>query len=142
MKDGKRYRYYISRPLITEGRAKAPGACRIPTAEVEQVVSDRIRALLADATAVFDAVRSANNNTEQQGELVAQAAALAGSWSDLPPHQQRRILSTLITRIEVGEDRVALHIVPARIAAILQQGADNHDHADVPVMRDEEAIVL
>ena len=56
VKAGKRYRYYISRPLVTEGRAKAPGAYRVPATEVEQVVCDRIRTLLADGTAVFDAV--------------------------------------------------------------------------------------
>jgi hypothetical protein len=112
------------------GRAKALGACRIPAAEVELVVSDRIRALLADAAAVFDAVSSANNNTEFQGELVAQAAALAGAWPDLPSDQQRRIVSTLIARIEVREDRVALHVVPTRIAAILQEVSKGHDHLD------------
>jgi hypothetical protein len=56
VKAGKRYRYYISRPLVTEGRAKAPTACRIPAAEVEQVVTDRVRALLSDGTVVLAAL--------------------------------------------------------------------------------------
>jgi site-specific DNA recombinase len=58
VKGGKRYRYYLSRPLVTEGRAKAPGAYRIPAPEVEQVVTDRVRTLLADGTAVFDTLNS------------------------------------------------------------------------------------
>jgi len=98
VKAGKRYRYYISRPLVTEGRAKAPGAYRIPAAEVERVVSDQVRTLLADGTAVFDAVSSKTVTTEQRGEAVTEAEALARSWPDLPSHEQRRIISTLITR--------------------------------------------
>src|SRR5689334_71724 len=35
VKGGKRYRYYISRPLVTEGRGKAAAAYRIPAPEVE-----------------------------------------------------------------------------------------------------------
>ena len=84
VKDGKRYRYYISRPLITAGRSKAPDAYRIPAPEVEQVVSNRIQTLLADGTAVFDAVNSTTPSSEQCGELVVLAAALARSWPELP----------------------------------------------------------
>jgi site-specific DNA recombinase len=129
VKGGKRYRYYISRPLVTEGRAKAPGAYRIPASEVEQVVTDRVRTLLADGTAVFDTLSSTTAaTTEQCGELVAQAAELARSWPELSSHEQRDIVSTLIARVEVGDDSVALHVVPARLGAILQRdGADDHE---------------
>ena len=142
VKAGKRYRYYISRPLVTEGRAKAPAACRIPATEVEQVVTDRIRALLADGTAVFDAVRSSPATTEQCGELVAQAAALARSWSELASHEQRRVVSTLIARIEVGDESVALHVVPARLVAILQRDATGDGYAANTDGCDAETVIL
>ena len=118
VKGGKRYRYYISRPLVTEGRGKAAAAYRIPAPEVEQVVTDRVRTLLADGTAVFDAL-SSTATTEQSGELLAQAAELARSWPELASHEQRRIISTLIARVEVGDESVALHVVPTRLGAIL-----------------------
>jgi site-specific DNA recombinase len=127
VKGGKRYRYYISRPLVTEGRGKAAAAYRIPAPEVEQVVTDRVRTLLADGTAVFDAL-SSTATTEQSGELLAQAAELARSWPELASHEQRRIISTLIARVEVGDESVALHVVPTRLGAILQgDGADDRD---------------
>jgi hypothetical protein len=119
VKGGKRYRYYISRPLVTEGRGKAAAAYRIPAPEVEQVVTDRVRTLLADGTAVFDAL-SSTATTEQSGELLAQAAELARSWPELASHEQRRIISTLIARVEVGDESVALHVVPTRLGAILR----------------------
>ena len=130
VKAGKRYRYYISRPLVTAGRAKAPGAYRIPAPEVEQIVTDRVRTLLEDGTAVFDAVSPTTTTTERCGELVAQAAALAQSWPELPSHEQRRIIGTLIIRIEVGDDNVALHVVPARLSRILQRDGTDDRHCD------------
>ena len=142
VKAGKRYRYYISRPLVTEGRAKAPGAYRVPATEVEQVVCDRIRTLLADGTAVFDAVSSSTAATEQYGELVAQAAALARSWSELASHEQRRIVSTLIARIELGDESVALRVLPARLGAILQQDAKGDCHSEPNEGSGAETIVL
>ena len=134
VKAGKRYRYYISRPLVTEGRAKAPGAYRIPATEVEQVVADRVRVLLADGTAVFDAVSSTMATTEQCGDVVAEAEALARSWPDLPSHEQRRIVSTLITRVEVGGESVAIHVVPARLRKILKQSSSG---GAKPVAKDQ-----
>ena len=142
VKAGKRYRYYISRPLVTEGRAKAPGAYRIPAPEVEQVVTDRIRALLADGTTVFDVVSSSTASTEQCAELVAQAAALARSWSELPSHEQRRILSTLIARVVVGCESVALHVVPARLGEFLQRDVKGDGQSDSNDGRGTETVIL
>ena len=142
VKAGKRYRYYISRPLVTEGRAKAPTACRIPAAEVEQVVTDRVRALLSDGTVVLDAVSASPATAEQYSELVTQAADLARSWTELAPHEQRRIVTTLITRVEVGDESVALHVVPARLVAILQCDATGDGHSASDEGCDAETVIL
>jgi len=142
VKAGKRYRYYISRPLVTDRRAKAPDAYRIPAPEVEQVVTDRIRALLADGSAVFDAVNSTSATSEQCGELIAQAAALARSWPELPSHEQRHIICTLIARVEIGNESVALHVVPARLGTILQQDSTGEAHSDANGERGTELMIL
>lgn len=70
---------------------------------------------------MFDVVSSSTASTEQCAELIAQAAALARSWSELPSHEQRRIVSTLIARVVVGGESVALHVVPARLGEFLQR---------------------
>jgi site-specific DNA recombinase len=36
VKNGPRYRYYVSRPLITKDRTEHPAALRIPAGEIEQ----------------------------------------------------------------------------------------------------------
>ncbi len=42
IKSGTRYRYYVSRPLISDARAIAPDGLRIPASDIEQLVVTRI----------------------------------------------------------------------------------------------------
>jgi site-specific DNA recombinase len=42
VKKGTRYRYYVSRSLITKDRTDDSAGLRIPAAEIEQLVSDRV----------------------------------------------------------------------------------------------------
>ncbi|MCW3474913.1 recombinase family protein [Limobrevibacterium gyesilva] len=124
VKDGKRYRYYVSRPLIAEGKAKASGTCRIPAAEIERVVADRVQAFLADGAAVFDAVRTIVTGTSDQKRLVEQAATIAQGWATLPPPRRRSFLRTPITRVEVTEDAVHVHLLPARVVVAIEGQSD------------------
>src|SRR6185437_9165675 len=43
VKNGTRYRYYVSRPLITKGQTERSTGLRIPAAEIEQLVTSRVR---------------------------------------------------------------------------------------------------
>ena len=53
-KKGTRYRYYVSQSLIKRGRPQASeAACRVPAADLETLVEDRICALLRDETAML-----------------------------------------------------------------------------------------
>jgi site-specific DNA recombinase len=47
VKNGRRYRYYVSRPLITGARANDAAGLRLPAAEIERIVTNRIRRVLA-----------------------------------------------------------------------------------------------
>ena len=54
VKSSKRYRYYVSRPLITVARADASAGLCLPAAEIEQIVINRIRRLLAQPASLFE----------------------------------------------------------------------------------------
>jgi len=74
-KKGTRYRYYVSQSLIKGSRPKAPGAaCRVPAADLEAIVEDRLCALLRDSTTVFNAAGDSSANVETSRNLIAQAA--------------------------------------------------------------------
>ena len=57
----KRYRYYVSQSLIKRGRPRASdAACRIPAADLEAIVQQRICAMLGDENGILDASGSSN----------------------------------------------------------------------------------
>src|SRR5690349_132318 len=57
VKAGKRYRYYISSHLITGSRSDDPDGIRVPSAELEKGVIERIGQLLTDRSALFEALQ-------------------------------------------------------------------------------------
>ena len=60
VKKGVRYRYYVSRRLITDVRSEDKGEAgagqRLPAAELERMVVERLRTFLADADAIAAAL--------------------------------------------------------------------------------------
>ena len=57
VKKGTRYRYYVSRPLITRERTESSTGLRIPAAEVEQLVTSRVRQWLLDPGSIYQATQ-------------------------------------------------------------------------------------
>ena len=73
---------------------------------------------LSDQSAVFDAIRACVSEPAEQQRLIRKTADLARTWPELLPARQRAVISTLITRVEVYADRVDIHLLPSRVAAI------------------------
>jgi hypothetical protein len=48
IKKGTRYRYYVSRPLITNKQTESSAGLRIAAVEIEQLVTSRVRQWLLD----------------------------------------------------------------------------------------------
>jgi len=82
VKNGTRYRYYVSRPLITRRRGEHPTVLRIPVAQIEQIVMDRIGQLLAEPGQLFEAVSSQIPDAAEQQRVVKRTAELAAASSD------------------------------------------------------------
>jgi len=85
IKRGTRYHYYVSKPLISESRADAPGGLRIPAGDIEQVVTTRICTLLSEPAQVFEVLAHHVETTAQQRHMLRRAAELAANWSALKP---------------------------------------------------------
>ncbi len=124
-KKGTRYRYYVSQSLIKRSRPKAPGtACRVPAADLEAIVEDRICALLRDSTTVFNAAGDSSANVETSRNLIAQAAGLAQRWPTLAAADKRMILQILVARIDVRPATVDIAIRPMTLAKVVEPQAD------------------
>ena len=119
-KKGRRYRYYVSQSLIKRGRPKRSDAGRrVPAGDVEQLVADRITGFLRDEAAVFDAIETFVEDLNERRSIIEQAADLAGRWRNLEPSEKRRILQSLVERIEVGRESVKIRVRPGRVPDVV-----------------------
>ena len=120
VKNGKRYRYYVSRPLITGSRTAAPDGRRIPAAEIERLVADRVCTFLSNDAEIVEAIQGWNHEVAELKRLVERAAELSKEWVNLSPAQTRSIIRALIVRIDVQATTVDIHLVPARLPDLLR----------------------
>ena len=106
IKRGVRYRYYVSKTLLTGEDKAAKRGQRIPAAHIERLVTGRIRTWLADPVAVLNAVQCCGLDAIAQKRFLDEAARLAAGWQDLDADQLRVILRTVVTGVQVHSDRV------------------------------------
>ena len=132
VKNGKRYRYYVSRPLIDGARADAFAGLRIPAAEIEQIVVNRIRRLLSEPASVFEILDAQPGQPLLQQSLMTCAAELAGKWAEMSPLRMRVILLAVVQRVDMHPDQVIIQFRPRRLAALLDNRltAANPDPVD------------
>ena len=116
VKKGRRYHYYVSRPLITQDQRES-STLRIPAGEIEHLVTSRVRRWLHDPGGIYQATRLADPSSQRR--LIARAGEIGKSWAELPGTRQRAFLTALIDRIDVGADQIDVHLRPARLAALL-----------------------
>jgi site-specific DNA recombinase len=135
VKAGRQYRYYISKPLITEGRDAAPTGRRIPAGDIERLATERIRQFLASEAEVFQALRPGVPEAAQQRRMLDRAAALAQAWPELAPAEQRGILRALLARIELHAGRVDLHLLPNSLSGVILGEAGFPARRPPPEMR-------
>ncbi len=118
VKKGTRYRYYVSGSLITKDQTDNAAALRIPAAEIEQLVSDRVHRWLLDPGSIYKSTSARLTDASMQQRLVARAADLK-YWPQLPVARKRAVLAALVERIEVSLDRIDIHLRPSRLGVLL-----------------------
>jgi hypothetical protein len=139
VKSGKRYRYYVSRPLITGARADDAAGLRVPAAEIEHIVTNRIRRVFAEPASVFEIIGAEAGEPLLQQDLMARAAELAAEWARMSPLRMRVILLALVQRVDVRADEVIIHLRPRRLTALLD---DRPTAADSQAIDDEPTLPL
>jgi DNA invertase Pin-like site-specific DNA recombinase len=123
VKKGTRYRYYVSRSLITKDRTETSAGVRIPAAEIEQLVSSRVRRWLLDPGSIYKSTAARLADPSMQQRLVARAADIGKHWPQLPVVRKRAVLAALIERIEVSVDQIDIRLRPQRLSALLDVAA-------------------
>jgi len=135
VKRGKRYRYYVSRRLLT--KTKAAGGMRIPAADIEQIVIQKLRAFLSNRSEMFTAISPHVGEAAEQNRLLDLSASLSKKLPDLSQAEIRRLLLALIPRIEVHPNKVEIHLLPAHLISHLQGQDEDFPAASKSSQKDE-----
>ena len=129
-KQGRRYRYYVSSSLVRGSRTVAPDeAVRVPAAELERLVEDRVCTLLRDEASLYPAAIAADADVRVCRRLLTDAAGLAARWPGMPADEKRVLLQAIIVQVIVSADGLNIEVDPARLLDVLQTGINDLEGA-------------
>jgi site-specific DNA recombinase len=131
VKNGKRYRYYVSQALLQHRTHRTGQEARIPAHEIEALVVGQLQALLHDPGALFDLLADETPDLAELHALLAAAADLAQSWATLAPAALRRFVRAITNRVVVHTDHVDIVLSPDRLGAALRNGPASCDPPDL-----------
>jgi len=119
VKKGRRYRYYVSTALITGTRLHHETGLRVPAGDVEALILARLRAFFASEQDVGDALSYFDLDAATLRLALAKAAELSGSWAALPSIKIRELVRSIVERVCVRVDEVAVSLNKKEIAKVL-----------------------
>jgi site-specific DNA recombinase len=135
VKKGTRYRYYISRSLMTGTRKGRSTAWRIPAGSLEGLVLGRLREFLTSEGEILDAIRDASDGEIGRKPLVERAREIAEELASHAPHEIKPLLISLLDRVEIKTHAVELHVSRHRLANLLAR------HPTDPSQQDKKRYV-
>ncbi len=111
VKKGTRYRYYVSRSLISgaagEDKGREKGQ-RIPAISLEAIVKGRLREFLADPAEVLGAVQELALSATEQQHLIDNATECAATLTESGTEKLRTFLIAVVSRIQVHAETIEI----------------------------------
>jgi site-specific DNA recombinase len=114
-KRSKRYRYYVSEPLIMADRESSPESIRIPAQELEAIVLSRLQDWLTDELIVLKVLEPRANQIEQVKNVIKQSATLLNQADK----NRYDLIHQFVERVVVLSDAIKIKINPH----VLYEGA-------------------
>jgi hypothetical protein len=128
-KQSQRYRYYVSEPLITDCRDKAPHGLRLPPQELESTMINSLCNWLSDTNAILDALQSSPENIQA---IQSQSHHLAEQIiNEIPERYQ--LIRQLIKQVIVHSEYLQLEIDPTILQN--QKNEDNKNSEATVTLR-------
>jgi len=107
VKNGKRYRYYVSQALLQHRERQAGAITRIPAHEIETAVCGRILSLLADGDALANVLCLALDPLQREA-LTDVARGIPKAWQAAEPGRKRALLRKILVKAILHNDRIML----------------------------------
>jgi site-specific DNA recombinase len=97
IKKGTRYRYYVSRSLITGATKSGSKGRRIRAANLETLVISKLGTFLADREALLDAIQNQQPDAAGQTRLIRRGRQIAEELGTLAP-DHRAIRTSIVIK--------------------------------------------
>jgi len=133
-KRGRRYRYYISASLLDRTKP-GPNTMRVPASEIDSLVLDRLRTLIASRREIADALAPLTLKARELEAVLARANELSQRWLMVPPEELRDLTRTIVTQVTLSVDRIEVAITVVQLAHAfgLPQGIEDETGAKLIV---------
>ncbi|MBI2719074.1 MAG: recombinase family protein [Rhizobiales bacterium] len=131
-REGRRYRYYVSRRLI-ENNSDDPTGWRLPALEIERVVISALAALLKNTRELMAMIGDQNLAAMTLNQSLSTSHQLAERIQQSPLQERRNLIAPLVARITIASGTM---IVLIRRGALLQ----TIGVADRGAIRDESNV--
>ena len=132
IKNGKRYRYYVSRHLVV-GESSTGRGWRIPAGQIETLVRDELCKMLSTKSRLLDALGKGINDAHLVADALEQGQRLAANLRRAPPSEGRERLAELLARILLKENCVTLVVSSAGLRSMLGLGSEGQESVEIKV---------
>ncbi len=131
VKNGVRYRYYVSQALLQHRDGDAGSIVRIPAREIEELVAARIAAFLKDAGQVVDELAGSLAPRDQE-RLIAAAGIQAERWPRMAASEQRGFVLHVVAGVTVSEREILIELHRTALRYALLDETSSIDTASAP----------
>lgn len=114
-KRGRRYRYYVSKSLITIDEQAGPNAIRVPAGELEILVADQLQKFCSSR----DMLAEVLDRLDLDARQIEYALFQINSNSFSAAHWSRERICKFLKRVSVALDGVTIDLDPAGLANVL-----------------------
>jgi DNA invertase Pin-like site-specific DNA recombinase len=117
-KNGRRYRYYVSRRLTKGAKADGPEPWRLPAMEIEKLVENRLIQFLRSDTQLLDMFPQSSFGAGDISRLLSEGRSAADTLGSSSFENRKKIISALVYEIVVNPDSIAIRLNAAGLLEI------------------------
>ena len=118
VKEGVRYRYYISHRLMAAPKSEA-GGWRLPAKELEGQILGALSSILANDLKLLNLLDLDGTTPTAHQAIIAGAQRMAASLKTASNAAQRNLLKGFVQRIEIHPDRLIIRIDRLKLTSML-----------------------
>jgi site-specific DNA recombinase len=152
IKKGVRYRYYVSRPLVTGVKAKPAGnkahphdqGQRLPAGDLERLVIDRFKSFLSDPDAIAASLPHGRRSVPNLKRALHTAAQIGQRPASEGAGAIFTLFRLLVARAQVHSDRIDIDLAAGRLADVLlgEVGGEREDEHQAITAGDDGLLRL